>query len=378
VVFPFVVSRAIVLVLLVVAGSTQVSDPEDGTREADIVLPAPGDMIQHLRETVDIGDVGWYMAIALFGYEAGPFDSGDPHNWAFFPLFPLIVRAAYGVTGEAQMTGMLVSHICFFGALVVLHRYIVTRGGDTGTADRAVFYLAFFPSSYVFSLPLTESLFLLLSVGSIFAAERQRWIASGVLAGFTSATRVTGILLLAPLALLAWGSLRAAGWKSKFRSACLLFAPIGLLAYMLYLGQLTGNPFAFRDVQQAWGRALGMRQLVRAVVDYAVSPGLVAASWDFRLLNVAALLLALAAALVLAVRRDWALSAYTFVSVLVPLATGSLQSMNRYIVVLFPIVLVLGLVGRRPLVDQTIRAIFAVLMGLMTVLFASHFTLALA
>jgi hypothetical protein len=241
-----------------------------------------------------------------------------------------------------------------------------------------VFYLAFFPSSYVFLLPLTESLFLLLTLGSIFAAEQRRWVGSGVLAGLSSATRVTGILLLVPLAILVWQNIRAAGWKAKSSVVCLVLAPIGLLAYMLYLGNLTGNALAFKDVEQAWGRVLGARQLVRALADYAISPGLVVSSWDFRLLNFAALLLALAAAAVLAVRRDWALSAYTCVSVLVPVATGSLQSLNRYVVVLFPIVLVLAVAGRRPLVDQTIRVVFITLLGLMTMLFAMHFTLALA
>jgi hypothetical protein len=376
----FVLSRTIVLALFVLAGNTRIPEPDvqSGLFEPDIVLPPPAALITRLRETIDVADVGWYALIARDGYENAPFDADDPHNWAFFPLFPLVLRSAMAVTGEAQLTGMALSSLLFLAALFILHAYVRGRGNDLATADRTVLYVALFPTSYFFSLPMTESLFLLLTLSSIFAAERQRWWLSGVLGALASATRVTGVLVLAPLLIIAWLQARSRGWKWTPAIGWLVLVPAGLVAFMLYLSVITGNPFAFRDIQAAWGRSFGLHALGRAALDYVLHPDAISLSWDFKLLNFAAALLALGSSVVLAVRRDWALAAYTLMSVLVPLGSGSLQALGRYVLVLFPIMLVLGWAGRRPLVDQSLRTVFAVLLGLLAALFAAHFTIALA
>jgi hypothetical protein len=65
-------------------------------------------------------------------------------------------------------------------------------------------------------------------------------------------------------------------------------------------------------------------------------------------------------------------------AVLVALSSALLQSQARYAMVVFPVYMVLGTLGRRRNIDQTIRAIFLVLFALLTALFAAHFTLALS
>jgi hypothetical protein len=46
--------------------------------------------------------------------------------------------------------------------------------------------------------------------------------------------------------------------------------------------------------------------------------------------------------------------------------------------VVFPVYITLAIAGRRPKFDQVIRTVFLVLLALMSVLFAAHFTLALS
>src|SRR4051812_48563791 len=59
-------------------------------------------------------DSVWYLAIANDGYPAD-----DPRRAAFFPLYPLLVRAVNAVVREPIVAGALVSLACFAVALVL-------------------------------------------------------------------------------------------------------------------------------------------------------------------------------------------------------------------------------------------------------------------
>ena len=69
-------------------------------------------------------------------------------------------------------------------------------------ADGAVLLLAFAPLSFFFTAVYTEALFFALSVGSLYAARRERWWLAIVLAAMAAVTRVTGVALVVPLAIM--------------------------------------------------------------------------------------------------------------------------------------------------------------------------------
>jgi hypothetical protein len=76
--------------------------------------------------------------------------------------------------------------------------------------------------------------------------------------------------------------------------------------------------------------------------------------------------------------REWALALYTFMSIVLPLSSGMLQSLDRYAMGFFPVFIALGLAVKTDRQDQTIRYIFVMLLGLMTVLFAANYTIAVS
>jgi hypothetical protein len=375
--FAFTLSRTIVLVIFVLVGwMTTAPYAVPGYVEPSIsVQKAP--IAQLLREEVLTADVNWYVGIAQQGYEKHPFNNDVFHNWAFFPLFPLLLRLAYYVTGEFVLTGMALSHVFFLLALFLLHRVSLLFGLSADDADRSLFYLAVFPTSYFFSLPLPESLFLMLTVGSFYFTKREQWWLAGVCGLLASATRPFGVLLLPALALLYWQMYRPLTRRSLRKDAlALLLIPGGLFSFMLYLHAITGNAFAFQGVQATWGRRAGL--FLSPLYDYLRQPGEIALHWDFRLLNFLAVSIALACGAVLLKRRQFPLAAYTLLTVLVALSSGLLQSQARYAMVIFPVYMVLATLGRRAKVDQLIRAVFLVFLALMTAMFAAHFTLALS
>ena len=329
-----------------------------------------------LRRVTLGADSLWIINIARDGYEKEPFNTNIQHTWAFFPLYPLLLRAASKFTGELPLTGIFLSSGFFLFALILLHKTVTEFKYDGAIADRTVFYVAAFPTSYFFSLSQTESLFLLVTVGCFYAARRRRWWLAGIFGALASATRFAGVFLLVPLGVLYWQNYRSEG-KIGVNAASLLLVPLGLIAFMIYLRSITGNPLAFADIQVAWGHSAGM--MWHPFVTYLRDPLRVSTGWDFRLLNFAAAAMALVCGLVLLGKREWALGLYALISIIVPLSfEHSLQSLARYMMVIFPVFVVLALAGRAPRVDQVIRTVFIALLSLMSAMLAVRMTLALS
>ncbi len=93
------------------------------------------------------GDASWYLEIARFGYEARPFDAAAQHDWAFFPLYPLLLRAAAWLTGEWPLTGVALSSTFFLVGLALVHELALAAGVSDAVARRAALVTALWPSS---------------------------------------------------------------------------------------------------------------------------------------------------------------------------------------------------------------------------------------
>src|SRR3954454_12288602 len=120
-------------------------------------------------------DSVWYLAIANDGYPPG-----DPGRAAFFPLYPLLVRAARAFVGSPIVAGVAVSLACFAGAGVLLHRLAALELGPAA-ADETVWALALFPAAVFFSAVYSEALYLMLSIGAVYSARTGRWAWAGTL-----------------------------------------------------------------------------------------------------------------------------------------------------------------------------------------------------
>ncbi|MEO6724612.1 MAG: mannosyltransferase family protein [Blastocatellia bacterium] len=366
--FVFVLTRALVFLVLIITTHTTFKEPpvDLGDRAHEVRIAIRRYSIpQKLRDLATRSDGAWYIQLAKSGYEKGHFDSEREHNWAFFPLYPLTVRAVASFTGNYRLVGIALSNLFFLLALIVLHKLVLAFKNDNRLAGRTIFYVAAFPTSYFFSLPWTTSLFLLLTVSCFLAAKRGVWWLAGACAGLASATRYNGIFLFPTLMIFYWQS----HWPFRLRANLLwlLLAPAGLLAFMGYLYLITGNAFAFADAQAAWKVRWGF--FLQPLATFIISPFELSAGWNFRAVNFAAAILALACGVAWLKRREWAWAFYIFISVITPLATVTLEGHTRYVAVLFPVFLMLAVWGRSPWVDQTVRTVFLVLLTLMTAFF---------
>lgn len=196
-------------------------------------------------------DANFYLGIAAKGY------AFHPDATAFYPLYPLLVRAANVIIpGGVLVAAMAVAALSSFGALLLIHRFVSVEF-DERTADRTTFFLAAFPTAFFLYAPYNESLFILLLVGALYAARRGNWWLASTVAALATTTRLFGVLLLAPLC---FEYLRQQGWSwRRIRWDAMSFAlvPSGLVAYAAFCYVEFGNALAFVDAQAAWQRRYG-------------------------------------------------------------------------------------------------------------------------
>ena len=187
-------------------------------------------------------DSGWYYTIAQEGYRYVP---GEPSNLAFFPLYPLCMRALGGMFGGEQhhyyLAGMLVSHAAFLAALIVLF-YLARLDLDEKAAQRAVLYIAVFPFSLFYARVYPESLFLLLSVSAFLLFRTRRWELGGLAGGLAALTRVNGILSIVALSCIAVQN-RITTVRDGMRAAVGLGGvAAGLGVYCAFAYVISGSP----------------------------------------------------------------------------------------------------------------------------------------
>src|SRR5205085_2780254 len=109
-----------------------------------------------------------YVALALHGYDATTIQ-----NTAFFPLYPLGIRLLSLALGDPVLAGLVISLASLLAAFVFVFQ-IAADGWGTPLARRTLLCLAFFPTAFFFNAVYTESLFLALSAGAIWAVRVRR------------------------------------------------------------------------------------------------------------------------------------------------------------------------------------------------------------
>jgi len=283
-------------------------------------------------------DAGWYMDIARHGYPAHVSGVGAvsaQNSTAFYPLFPLLLRGFMRVSGfGALRAGIVVATVASAGAVVVVW-FMVDHLADRGAADRAAALLCFFPAAFVLSMPFSEGLMLLFAAGCILALLHQQWLVAGLCAAAASATRPTGLACFVACAFAALVAIRdRRAWLALVAPA---LAPVGVVAYFVYLKRHTGDFLASYHSQR-----FGWHQNVDFGVTtvHAIGRAFTHPLHNFN--NVA-----VAAALALAAIGAWYLvraslpavvGVYALAAVVPALLAASTASRPRYVLAAFPLV----------------------------------------
>jgi hypothetical protein len=313
-----------------------------------------------------------YVALAMDGY----FQAPRYVSPAFFPLYPLLLRfisEAGGSLSKETLSycGPLLSLL--FLPLAIYFVYEIARDGcGERAAKGAVLTLSFFPTTFFLNAAYTESLFLALSAGSLWAIRVKRnLLLACILAGLATATRNVAIFLVVPLAYewIKQGDLREP--RDRWRGLYLALVPSGLMVYAGYLWTTFGDPLLFYSSQKYWKReATGPFAAAKRAwdtagegVDILCDPGLWArpsvqnladhVERANSLYNLAFLIFALVVLLAGLRKLPLSLTIYSVLLIVPPALFGTpdipLMGIPRYVLVAFPVFIILGLVARKRL-----------------------------
>lgn len=202
--------------------------------------PARGSRFDQL---VTRWDGAFYLQIARDGY--GPVDIPFP-RWPFFPGLPGLIRVLGDLADDRTMI-FLFNQAAFLLALFGLHRLAVRHGGPR-VAMLAVWALALFPASFVFSMTYPSAIFLAASVWGFLLVE-QRTVAgdlgAGLLAAAAASVRPNGVVVALALVVAVWWS-----WRRVLFVAGP--AVLTVVAWCWYVHDRTGDALVFLTTKSRW------------------------------------------------------------------------------------------------------------------------------
>ena len=345
-------------------------------------------------------DTGWYLNIALEGYQWSP-DIDGQQNIAFFPGYPVLTRGVATLIGAQSISrgqldrpprlammrfqqryiaaAMLITVVGFGWGMVFLYQ-LAREHLDPEATRASLLLLATYPFAVFFSAAYTESLMLLAVVAAFYHFRHEKWIAAagwGLLAGLT---RPNGFLLAGPLAVIGLRQLlarRAAAQAGDRLVRHALIAAgvaamplVGTMIYSGFIYSLTGDPLAWREAHTAWGRSYSGFPTLMVPLESISERGVVAytTAQPIEALNAVGAILACALIWPITRRLGLEYGVFMILNVGPPLFFGGFLSMGRVTSLLFPMFMYLALV----LADRQRQALavgFAVVQGLAAVLF---------
>lgn len=230
----------------------------------------------------------WYARIATdgYGYAIGTPDGRIHSDLAFFPLLPALERAVSKVTPlSVADAGLLVAWIAALAAAWGIFAVGARLYGRRTGVVLAVLWGAY-PTAFVQSMAYTETLFTALAAWAVHAVLTGRWVWAGGLAVLAGLTRpsavavVTAIWITAAVILIRAhraGARREELVRGRGRMLLgVLLAPLGWLAYVLYVAVRNGSPFAYFEVQHQWGNGFDGGRALAGFIRQNLSTNLLA------------------------------------------------------------------------------------------------------
>lgn len=330
--------------------------------------PSPVDVAEPVSPS-EIGnlpyrwDAEWYVSIARDGYSWHADRRAEQQSIAFFPGYPLLMRAGGGVLGLVATTlqrpslfgtdaarllwgGVLVSIICFALALENVYALALLDSGSATVANRAVLLLACYPFALFLGVAYSESAALLGMTSMTLAWRRARFGRAAVWGVFAGLVRSNGWTLSGAF-LLEWFVTRRHA-RALPRAAAAMGPVVGLALVCAFMYALTDNPLEWVAAQKAWvgepGVLTFLTRRAASVMELGVVGHVRRDTVDAMAVACVAFMLALAVRF--AVRREL-LYAALIVGYLAPALAIDLPSLGRLTTVLFPaFIAVASMAGR--------------------------------
>jgi hypothetical protein len=302
-------------------------------------------------------DAGHYARIVENGYKE--FGSA-----AFFPFFPFLAKCFNLLLHDSLLSEIIVANLSFLIALIFLYRLVSLKFKDQSLAERVVLYLAIFPTSFFFTCALSESTFLLMSILTFYFAEKEKWWLAGMFGVLASMTRSVGFLITIPIILIYLFKKKLDLRQVRLDLLPILAIPLGVLLFMGILLLYGRHPLDFIAAnRQAWPRIIAfpwwdLSRSIEMITSYDLS-AFFAGNFPVRLLaGVVLVSLFLILSIIVLFKVDFSYGIYSLLSMLFflsnPAKEWQLYSNLRFIVVIFPVFILLAQYGKNKWINYLV------------------------
>ncbi len=349
-------------------------------------------------------DAFWYRSIAEEGYVYFP---GVQSSVAFFPAYPLAMRALGPLAPSPFVAGILVTVVSGAAVSVLFWRWARSQMSPHAAATALALVLLYPFGWYLYGAIYADALFLAVAIGAFIAVERDRYWLAGLLGLVASAGRPPGLAVAICLvlrlierrnqarAVVAEAELVtrlasqhagvliddppppavAAGVRGFHRQLWLRFSPRelrrsdaplalafgGFAAFCTYLWLSFGHPFLFAEIQgvKGWDQPAGPRTWFKLAVWDKLTTDPVSDAGLMMIIQGTLTVLFLLAVPFVARRFGWAYGAFTLMVVAMPaLGSKDFVGLGRYLVAAFPVFALAGewLSERSPWVRRPVLA----------------------
>ena len=339
---------AIVLYLVVILGHAFLPEAKDA--QGQPAVDAPDVLAGWLHF-----DSGWYVSIADGGYG---YVKGQQSSVAFFPGYPLAMRAVSQVTGSTAVAGLVVTGLSGLAVALLWWRWIAIRVRAPARLTVFLLLLLYPYAWYLYGSDYGDALFLACVLGAFVLVERDHLWLAALVGAVATATRPVGpavVIGLIAVAVERSGALRRdaatdgrrrlAFDRSRLRPGHvgLVLSASGLVAYCAYLWSRFGDPVAFLSVQSApgWDQGAGPRTWFKLQFFDLLFGG---HAFVVRLFPPAIATVFFLVMVPFVWRRfGWGYGVYTAAVVLIPsMGSGDFQGMARYLLAAFPVFALVG------------------------------------
>lgn len=285
-----------------------------------------------------------YTSIAQNGYGTG--------ELVYFPIYPFLIKFLSQIFGNSlfnlNLIGQIMSNSTFVIALIGFYKLLRIDFSEKITKI-AVISLLVFPTSFYFASVYTESIFFALLVWIFYFARTKKWFLASIFGILISATRVTGVFVFLSV-VIEW-FIQNKKWRQNLNNFPIisLTIPSGLIGYMYYIYKKTGDFLAFYSQQAHVGQHRSSHIITLPQVYYRyifeIFPNLNLNYFPIAFTTILEFLLSTIfffISLVLFFKSRLSYAVYAFIGVLLPTFLGSFSSMPRYVLVIFPVFILLA------------------------------------
>lgn len=324
-------------------------------------------------------DGQWFIKISEQGYPKNPDDLGALASYVDYPLFPLLMRSSTTIFGSPFMAGIAVNFILSVLAAVLIYK-VVRLNHPENISHKSVWYFLINPAAIFFLAIYSESLFLCLSLTTIYLAKSKHYLLAGMFGFLSTLTRSVGLLLLIPLFYEYSQKFIHATKKTQISIIIsFMLIPLSYFIFMKYSELHSGVPNTYSVAQKYFGRSGPSIQNVIFYLYFVFTNFFSFPVHGIRASQLDVFFMITFLIITFMARRKISSSYVLFnlAFILFTLSSGTSTAVIRYLTVAFPIYLAIAyFTDHKPLIHQSLTIIFLLLQSLFALMYTHWYWVA--